>query len=107
MLREVAESRSVQIDAYCFMPDHLHLLATSNGSDIRIFVKRYKQVSGYWFRRMTGDPLWQKSYYDHVVRTDEDLERGAEYILDNPVRAHLCRSWDQHAFSWSRWHQER
>jgi len=30
--------------------------------------------------------LWQRSYYEHVIRTEESLDRIRQYILDNPVR---------------------
>jgi REP element-mobilizing transposase RayT len=95
---------AIQLDVYCFMPDHLHLLVTSHGTDVRMFLKRFKQQSAYWFRQSAGGELWQKGYYDHVLRSDEDTERVAEYILDNPVRSGLCRIWDEYPHSWSRWH---
>jgi hypothetical protein len=34
--------------------------------------------------------LWQRGYYDHVLRQDEDLHRVAAYIVANPVRAGIC-----------------
>ena len=37
-------------------------------------------------------PLWQDSYYDHVVRPEENLSAIARYIIENPVRAGLARS---------------
>jgi len=30
--------------------------------------------------------LWQRNYYEHVIRTDDDLDRIRQYILDNPAR---------------------
>ncbi len=34
-------------------------------------------------------PFWQRSFYDHALRTDEDLVHTARYVLANPVRAGL------------------
>jgi REP element-mobilizing transposase RayT len=99
-----ASRLGVEVDVYCFMPDHLHLLVRSDGPDIRQLMKRFKQASGVLFRRATGDRLWQKGYHDHCVRNAEVLERIAEYILDNPVRQGLCAQWYEYPFSWSRWH---
>ncbi|HLB63703.1 MAG TPA: hypothetical protein VJJ46_02575 [Anaerolineales bacterium] len=31
-------------------------------------------------------PLWQRNYYEHVVRDDQDLRRLHEYITNNPLR---------------------
>jgi REP element-mobilizing transposase RayT len=38
-----------------------------------------------------GAPVWQRNYYEHVIRTEESLERIREYILTNPLRWHLDR----------------
>ena len=33
-----------------------------------------------------GLPMWQRNHYEHIVRSDEDLYRLREYILENPAR---------------------
>jgi putative transposase len=86
--------------AYCFMPDHLHLLVqASDGSRLVSFVQHFKQVTGYGFRRRTGQKLWQRSFFDHVVRKEEDLREIADYIWGNPVRAGLVESREAYPFS--------
>jgi REP-associated tyrosine transposase len=35
-------------------------------------------------RRTPGAPLWQRNYYEHIIRDEDDLLRIREYILDNP-----------------------
>ena len=37
-------------------------------------------------RNAPASPVWQRNYYEHVVRGDEDLDRIRQYILDNPLR---------------------
>jgi hypothetical protein len=37
-------------------------------------------------RRAEGVPVWQRNYYEHIVRNDEDLDRVRQYILANPLR---------------------
>jgi putative transposase len=80
--------------AYCLMPDHAHLLVygRSERSDLHRFVKRAKQSSGQIYAHAAKEPLWQDSYYDHVVRPEEDLAGIARYIIENPVRAGLVIS---------------
>jgi putative transposase len=80
--------------AYCVMPDHAHLLVhgQSERSNLPRFVKRAKQSSGQIYARAVKEPLWQDSYYDHVVRPEESLDGIACYIIENPVRAGLARS---------------
>jgi putative transposase len=88
------------LQAYCFMPDHLHLLVSGqDDSSLTDFVHHFKQLSGHRYRREHGAPLWQISYHDHVLRTDEDLLALARYIWDNPVRAGLAQHRSEYPFS--------
>jgi len=79
------------VDAYCWMPDHVHLLleATSPESDLSRLMNTWKQATGYAHKQATGKQLWQTGYYDHVLRADEDRLRVIEYLIANPVRAGL------------------
>jgi putative transposase len=36
--------------------------------------------------RQTGRPVWQRSFYDRVIRNDEELEAIRRYVVENPVR---------------------
>ncbi len=44
---------------------------------------------------------WRKDYYDHVIRTREDIASQVRYILDNPVRKGLVSSWQEYPFKGS------
>ena len=92
------------------MPDHLHLLVGADAeADLVGFLKSLKQRTGWWFRnrhlagslKASPTSLWQKSYYDHVVRSEEDLLQIARYIVGNPVRAGLVESPEDYPFSGS------
>ncbi len=39
-----------------------------------------------WISRKIGASLWQKSYYEHIIRDEEDYINTAQYILDNPLK---------------------
>ena len=43
--------------------------------------------------------LWQKGYYDHIVRREEDLRKITEYILANPVRKGLIDDYTAYEFN--------
>src|SRR6266852_5029399 len=92
-LQCVAVQQSFTLRAYCLMPDHLHILLRGHAptSDLLSFVRTFKHKTTFHFRTKTGKTLWQISFFDHVVRTAEDLSKTAEYILLNPVRAGLVR----------------
>jgi putative transposase len=101
-LAEIASQHGMDVLAYCFMPDHLHLLIEAASGNLIQFMKAFKQMSGYHHRRALGQRLWQKGYYDHVLRRGEDVNSVAEYIYHNPVRAGLVESAAQHPFSGGR-----
>jgi putative transposase len=98
-----AEENDVGILAYCFMPDHAHLLleGQSDQSGIERAVIRGKQLSGYWFHAQHGDRLWQKSSWDRALRGDEDTLTVIRYIVANPVRAGLVARPSEYPFSGS------
>lgn len=88
--------------AYCFMPDHVHfLLEGDEGSNLIAMVKKFKQLTGYYYKKETGKGLWQKSYYDHILRKEEDIVQVVRYILENPVRKGLVRQAEEYPFSGS------
>ena len=49
-------------------------------------MSRWKQRAGYDYRQRTGEYLWQPSYFDHVLRDEEETWRAVRYVLENPVR---------------------
>jgi putative transposase len=91
-LRQHCERFEFALIAYCFMPDHLHLLVAggSERSDLCSLVKAFKQATGFSHRRCTGDALWQHGYHERILRDDEHTWTVARYILENPIRAGLA-----------------
>ena len=98
-LAEEAQRHSCEIYVYCFMPDHLHLLVRGE-DDTRLggFVKAFKQMTGFYFKKKYTDKLWHLSYYDHVLRSEESLLDVASYILNNPVRAGMVESFKHYPY---------
>jgi putative transposase len=81
------------------MPDHVHILTSGDEEiDLIKFIKQFKQISGYNFKKTTGKKLWQKSFHDHVIRKDEDLNSIAGYIFNNPVRKGLVENYEDYPF---------
>jgi putative transposase len=103
ILIETTKSERFKILTYCFMPDHLHLLVVGedNHSNLKKFKTLFKQKSGYRFKRNYGEDLWHISYYDHTLRKEEDLQKVAFYILQNPVRKGIVSDFREYPFSGS------
>jgi REP element-mobilizing transposase RayT len=106
MVTPVINDTGVKYDfitlVFCFMPDHLHLLlGGQENSDLSDYMKAFKQVSAYSYKQEFNDTLWQRSYYEHVLRGDEDVRNSALYILNNPVRAGIVQDFRQYPYSGS------
>ena len=102
ILHAATESHEA-ILAYCFMPDHLHLLieGEDEASDALKFAHQAKQRSAFVFSRRFNRKLWQPSFNDHVLRDDEATLSVARYIVENPSRARLVQSPQDYPFAGS------
>ena len=85
------------------MPDDLHALVEGMNvsSDFQKYIRMYKQRTSFAWKRRTGLKLWQRGYFDRVLRADEDTFAVAGYILQNPVRASLCQTAEEYPYSGS------
>ena len=79
------------VDKYVIMPDHIHMiliiLPDENGRlliapTISRVIKQLKSV----VTKQIGSPVWQKSYYDHVIRDRKDYDEICKYIHNNPLK---------------------
>jgi putative transposase len=103
ILRQEATSAHFRVYAYCVMPDHLHILVAGVDatSDLLRFVKEFKQKTSYVFERSFHASLWQKKFYDHILRPRDSIDGVAAYIWLNPVRKGLCADPKAYPFSGS------
>ena len=99
-ISRAAEEERFLIIAYCFMPDHLHLLVEGDddSSNCRQFIARAKQYAGFHYARTFGGRLWQRYGFEHILRDDEMTKVVARYILENPVRAGLVNTVEAYAY---------
>ena len=82
---------NVTVDKYCVMPDHIHLiLRIESNIDGRIIsAPTVATVVGSmkrWVSRQIGRPIWQKSFYDHGIRNQQDYDEIWQYIENNPLK---------------------
>jgi putative transposase len=75
-----------KLHAYVAMPDHIHLLLTTDD-----LPKSMKHIRGGFSHRLSSNlDVWQRGYADHLVQTREEFESRRLYIHQNPVRARLA-----------------
>ena len=100
LLKMYCRENDVLVYAYCIMPDHIHLLmSASEKKDIISFVREIKSLFTQiaWSNDYHG-VIWQRSFYDHFLRNDEDQNKVANYILQNPVRKGIVTDWREYQF---------
>ncbi|MBC8205167.1 transposase [bacterium] len=91
IIRKEADLHRIQVFAFCIMPDHLHLLiSTTSDCSLVDWIalikgKITRQSWNYGFK----DTIFQKSFYDHFLRKEDDLFKQVRYILENPLRKGL------------------
>jgi putative transposase len=90
--------------AVCLMPDHLHILQGVIETNLIDLMQRWKTFTTNRLHRLgiSGD-IWQRSFYDHAMRDDEDLEQTANYIVENPVRAGIVAVVSDYPYAWHKW----
>lgn len=90
---------TVTFDAWVLMPNHFHAIVRLAATDLRFNPQLGNIVQG--FKGLTtaqyaeevhagrwgpfDGRLWQRNYYDHIVRDETDLDRCRRYIMANPL----------------------
>lgn len=88
---------AAEIEKYVIMPDHIHMLIrleeqgaekrSPQASRIASIVRSIKTLT----TKEIGEPIFQRSYYDHVIRNQRDYNEIWEYIENNPRKWMLTR----------------
>lgn len=93
-LRDIAQKEQFDVAVYCFMPDHLHIviIGRNEHSSCEKFVRDYKQITGFRFKKVFSQRLWGTSYYDRVLRIEDEVRDVGQYTLYNPVYAGLVEN---------------
>jgi len=106
-LETPAKRPDVFLDEYVVMPNHFHGIIIINspvgayshtplqpifrspsrtiGAIIRGF-KASSTLKINIYRKTPRVPVWQRNYYEHVIRNDNDLHDSRQYIRENPLR---------------------
>jgi len=94
-LTEVAGSRGWMVGRFVVMPDHVHFFCSphTEDADLTDFIRDFKSLStvNAWKLGLKGK-LWQRQFFDHLLRSDESYGAKWEYVRFNPVRRGLCAS---------------
>jgi putative transposase len=102
-LLHTASEERIALLAYCVMPDHVHVLTQGLDAEAsaRTFVTRWKHATACAAWQGVRGRLWQRSYYDRILRPWDETLTGVRYILANPVRAGLATRVEEYPFAGS------
>jgi putative transposase len=110
--RATQQERPFTIDAIVVLPDHLHAIFTLPQDDFD-FAGRWRRIKGHFStsllaagtairRHANGElALWQRRYWEHTIRDENDFARHADYVHYNPVKHGLVkrvRDWPHSSF---------
>jgi putative transposase len=112
----VRAARPFQLDAIVVLPDHLHCLWTLPPGDAA-FAVRWSQIKAAFSRGVPHGErrrpsriakrergVWQRRYWEHWVRDDQDFRRCLDYIHYNPIKhGYVTRAIDWPHSSFRRW----
>ena len=90
------------IDRYVIMPDHVHMILLVSAEDdmegpmwssaptkrnIQTTIRSWKTL----ISKALGTSIWQRSYYEHVIRCEQDYWEIVKYIEENPAKWYYRR----------------
>ena len=97
VVRAVHDQATVAVTlAFVVMPDHVHWLFELAGDRPLSQVVGMMKSRAAWLineARSRGRPVWTRAFHDHAVRREESIAAIARYLVLNPVRAGLVKSW--------------
>jgi putative transposase len=102
--RTVIAKHPFEIDAMVILPDHLHTLWTLPPGDAD-YATRWKKIKGAFSKRLPDNEprsasqmakgergIWQRRYWEHTIRDDDDFRAHCDYIHFNPVKHGYVRA---------------
>jgi REP-associated tyrosine transposase len=110
-VRATRERFPFQIDAIVVLPDHIHAVWTLSDDDVNFSI-RWRHIKARFSKCIPkGEPLtesrrvrgergiWQRRYWEHLIRDERDLRHHVEYCWFNPVKHGLVVNVEDWPFS--------
>jgi putative transposase len=93
-----AKKHGVFVGTYVIMPEHIHLYVWINleSCGLKKWIKSLKCFLSVRLDEMNLQrPHWQQGFFDHVLRNSDSYREKSIYMMNNPVRAGLCKCSDE------------
>jgi REP element-mobilizing transposase RayT len=95
LFAQSAAHKGIAIGRFVIMPDHIHLFVRGQPDFVLSnWLGRLKQAitQAVWQREGGQSTIWQRGFFDHVLRSDESYSEKWQYVRCNPVRAGLVQA---------------
>ncbi len=106
-MHHVSDQFDINFRAWVILPDHLHWLIKPGESDYSKVIAFFKRGVNIELKKKgiigSGVKIWQPRFWEHTVRTDDDLKNCLEYIHFNPVKHGYVKS--PHEWEYSSFHK--
>ena len=78
---------NMSVDKYVIMPDHVHIILQITKNSGRI-ISAPTVIAGMkrYVSKKCGISIWQKGFYDHIIRNQKDYNETWQYIEENPAK---------------------
>ena len=114
-IKNFSEYKNVFVDTYCLMPNHIHVILVIVGAGhcasptmkdryqfgstqrstptLGEYIKRLKTMTTFVYTENVkknnwipfNKRVWQRNYYEHIIRSEKELNQTRQYIHDNPM----------------------
>lgn len=87
----IEEKYNVRISEYIIMPNHIHMIIIKDDEEVSIsrIIQQYKGTVS----KKAKCKIWQKSFYEHIIRNEKEHYKIIEYIINNPIK------WDEDEYN--------
>jgi putative transposase len=101
LLESLCKEYALRPLAYCFMPDHIHVIVVVEGNrSIIAFVQAFKsRATIESYKHGFQGKIFQPRFYDRFIRSDQNLENEIKYVLENPVRSGIVEDYPDYPYS--------
>jgi putative transposase len=101
-IRKTRHNYPFDIIAWVLLPDHLHTLWTLPQGDSD-FAVRWMLIKSRVTKALSMESIWQRRYWEHLIRDEDDLKQHFDYIHFNPVKHELVEK--PQDWLWSTFHK--
>jgi putative transposase len=107
-IERVRQRHPFTIEAFVLLPDHLHCIWTLPDGDSNFFI-RWRLIKTFVTKNSGGElsagtelnlsrqkhqesDIWQRRFWEHLIRDEQDFTNHCDYIHYNPVKHGLCKA---------------